>query len=137
MKKVQPAPDLRVLLLLLLLLRRKKLKPAAKAKSASTRAMSKEEQDELCDWVQNHPQLYNKKLDSYRDSAANARLWAEKAKEMGYDVELLVQWYRSTRTAYSRLRKKQSGAHDFTEREEWIVAKLGFLRGHIIPKGGK
>jgi len=92
-----------------------------------------EDEEAMVEWLKEHPLLYNKKLASYKDKGKKDSLWAEQATLLGKDVLNLTVWYRSIRTRYGRLVKKKSGtgAGERTDRDNWILEKFDFLKGHI------
>ena len=98
--------------------------------------LSPHEEEDMVNWLQAHPVLFNKKLTSYKDTARKELLWKEIAEQLGKPVMMLKTWYKRLRTRLGRLLKKpKSGAGvedgELTEREEWIVRNFEFMRAHI------
>ena len=98
--------------------------------------LSPQEEEDLVNWLQAHPVLFNKKLPSYKDTARKELLWKEIAEQLGKPVMMLKTCYNSLKTRLGRhLKKPKSGAGiedgELTEREEWIVHNFEFMRVHI------
>lgn len=86
----------------------------------------------MVEWLEDHPVLYNKKLNSYKDTAKKERLGLEKAAELGKPVLVLKTWYTSLRSRYGQLRKKSSNpVPELIEWEEWILKVFEFLWPHV------
>lgn len=107
--------------------------PKKKCRPKKTTDLSPAEEEDMAEWLMGNTIFYNKKLACYKNKERKEFLWAEKAREMDRSVDILQIWYRSIRTRYTRLLKKKSGeeAPEFTERDQWILTKMDFLRGHI------
>ncbi len=91
--------------------------PPAK-KEKKTRQLTVEEEGDMAEWLKVNPCLYNKKLETYRNTDMKKRLWEDKAAEFfNVDVEYLLSWYTSMRTKYGKLSKLStgSGAEELTE----------------------
>ncbi len=89
--------------------------PPAK-KEKKTRQLTVEEEDDMAEWLKMNPCLYNKKLETYRNTDMKKRLREDKAAEFSnIDVEYLLSW--SIRTRYAKLSKLPTGseAHELTE----------------------
>ncbi len=110
----------------------------------------------MTEWLKDNPCIYNKKLDSYRQTDMKKRLWIEKAKEFpNIDVECLMSCHKSMRTRFGKLSRLPTGsgaqdltereegilrkfcAQDLTEREEGILRKFCWLKTHISRQRGK
>jgi hypothetical protein len=96
--------------------------------------LTEEEEEAMVDWLRDHPEIYNKKLKSYKDAQSKESAWREKALLLNIDVAILKTWYNSLRTRYGRLRKKKSGDADpdHTDRDTWILRSFQFLAIHIV-----
>ena len=90
-------------------------------------------EEEIINWVKDHPMLYDKSLGAYRKCKDKKQMWTDKGKEYGLSYEDIITWYESLRTRYGRLTKKKSGAgaKKHTERETWILKNFQFLDLHI------
>ncbi len=87
-------------------------------KERKTRQLTVEEEDNMAEWLKMNPCLYNKKLETYRNTDMKKRLWQDKTAELSNcDVEYLLSWYKSMRTRYGKLSKLPtgSGAQELTE----------------------
>ncbi len=108
--------------------------PPAKRQKKQLRQLTHEEEEDMAEWLQSNPCLYNKKLESYRKTAMKKRLWEEKAAEFAnVDVDYLLGWYKYIRTRFGKLSKILSGtgAQEFMDRDAGIFIKFGFLKSHI------
>ena len=108
----------------------------AKRHEEACHTLSPQEEEDMVNWLQAHPVLFNKKLTSYKDTARKELLWKEIAEQLEKPVMMLKTWYKSLRTRLGRLLKKpKSGAGvedgELMEREEWIVRNFEFMRAHI------
>ncbi len=100
--------------------------PAGK-KEKKTRQLTVEKDDDIAEWLKMNPCLYNKKLETYRNTDMKKRLWEDKAAEFfNIDVEYLLSWYKSMRTRYGKLSKLPTGsqAQELTERDARILRKF-------------
>ncbi|XP_060572530.1 uncharacterized protein LOC132730586 [Ruditapes philippinarum] len=95
--------------------------------------LTAEDEESMVEWLRENPQIYNKKLSTYKDKCKKDALWAEQAQVLGKDVSMLIVWYRSIRTRFGKLTKPKSGAGtgDRTDRDQWILTKFEFLKPHI------
>ncbi len=109
-------------------------------KEKRLRQLTFEEEDDMAEWLKMNPCLYNKKLETYRNTDMKKRLWEEKAAEFSnVDVEYLLSWYKSMRTRYGKLSKLPTGtgAHELTERDAGILKKFAWLKSHISRQRGR
>jgi len=51
--------------------------------------LSREDEHQMVEWLEEHPIFYNKKMTSYKDTAKKEMMWMEKAAEMGKPVGVL------------------------------------------------
>lgn len=95
--------------------------------------LTAEDEESMVEWLRENPQIYNKKLSTYKDKGKKDALWAEQAQVLGKDVSMLIVWYRSIRTRFGKLTKPKSGAgtDDRTDRDKWILTNFEFLKPHI------
>lgn len=87
------------------------------------------EQEELMEqWLQSNEILYNKKLESYKDTKKKGYLWQQQAMLLEKTAEELQTWYTSLRTRFTKLKKKSGdGAVEPSERDEWVLANFACL----------
>ena len=97
-------------------------------------ALTSEQEEQMVEWLVEHPVLWNKKMKDYKDIQMKDALWREQAEKMDKDANELKVWYKSLRTRYGRLKKMPSGsgAPEFSDRDKWILQKLEFLRPYIV-----
>ena len=111
--------------------------PARKRKKALPLNLTRAQEVSMVEWLQDHPELFDKADASYKDSAKKKVLWDEKAKQLDQESgDMLMTWYRSMRTRYGKLYKIQnkSGAgtaQQATQRDQWILDNFKFFRPHI------
>uniref|UniRef100_UPI00358E3DCC uncharacterized protein n=1 Tax=Myxine glutinosa TaxID=7769 RepID=UPI00358E3DCC len=105
----------------------KKKKRRAKKTACS---LSVQDEELMLEFLQDNPVLWNMKMMDYRRTDKKGKIWEDQAQRMGKTSELLRGWFKSLRDNHTRLDKKKSGdgAPELTEREEWIMAKFGFLK---------
>ena len=89
----------------------------------------------MLEFLQDNHVLWNMKMTDYRRTDKKGKIWEGKiwedqAQRMDKTSELLRGWFKSLRDNHTRLDKKKSGdgSPELTEREEWIMAKFGFLK---------
>ena len=103
-------------------------KPALKKTKTYTN-LTMDQQEAMVEWLKTHEVLYNKKLESYKDTKKKAFLWQQQAEVIGVDVEMLKIWYNRLRTRYTKLKKMKSGngAPEHSERDQWVLNNFSFL----------
>ncbi len=94
---------------------------------------SDDEEDELLDWVQNNPCLWNRGLNSFKDTKKKDKLWHDKAKEKGYnDLEHIKGWWKDIKDQFVKLDKTDcksgDGAKFYTDRQQYILTRVAFYR---------
>jgi hypothetical protein len=96
--------------------------------------LTAQQEQEMIDWLREHPVLWNKKLRDYKDTTLKESMWMAQAEKLGKEVQMIKVWYKSIRTRFGRLKNKPSGTGDdeLTERDHWILTSCDFLRGHIF-----
>lgn len=102
--------------------------------------LSDDQEEDVIEWLKEHPVLYTKTMRDYKDRAKKMQLWEEKAKEMGLlNGMQLLTWYESMRTRLGKLTRSKSGdgAKELTERQQWVLDKFDFLLHHISRSGGR
>jgi len=112
---------------------RKHRKKSAATKSRETLNLSRSVEDDIVNWIKEHPSLYDKSLDAYRKMKDKKSLWTQKAASLDLTYHQLFTWYESLRTRFGRLSKSKSGqgSKRHTQREEWILKTFEFLKVHI------
>jgi hypothetical protein len=105
---------------------------AAKKKKRLT-DLTPEQEQEMVEWLEVHPLLWNKKMFDYKDKGKKEAFWITQADKMGKELEMIMTWYRSIRTRFGRLKKQPSGSGqaELTERDQWVLAHFEFLRPYI------
>ena len=109
----------------------------AKKKKMLT-ALTPEQEEDMVEWLSEHPVLWNKKMKDYKDIQMKDVLWRDQAAKLDKDVSEIQLWYKSLRSRFGRLKKlpSGSGALECSERDKWILLRLEFLRPFIadVPK---
>ena len=59
--------------------------------------LNEEEEEAMADWLGDHPELYIKKFNAYKDKVKKDTAWAEQAAILDKPVAFLLVWYRSVR----------------------------------------
>ncbi|CAH1274740.1 Hypp5408 [Branchiostoma lanceolatum] len=95
-------------------------------KDKTTVSLTEEEEQDLIEWVRDHPKLYKKRLKGYKNVQREEATWQEKASEIGKTSEHLKTWYRSMRT-----RMSEQGNEELTARDAWVKTNMSFLQIHI------
>ena len=72
----------------------------------------------MADWLGDHPELYNKKLNDYTYKVKKDAAWAEQTARLDNPVAFLMGWYRSIRTRYGKLTKMKWLATQTTQETE-------------------
>ena len=96
-------------------------------------AFTDKEEDATIEFLQNHPEIYNKEHERYADKYHKEALWVEIATELKLDANDVKQWYTSKRTTFGKVSKNKSGQApaSFTPRQQWVYDRMSFMRGHI------
>ncbi len=104
-----------------------------RVKPPGGKILYKEEEEELVLWIKERPMLYDMEDPRFVDTAGKAKLWVDRAEEMGVEPSELHKWYKSTRTAYGRIMDGKSGdpASSPSPRIRWMHQHLEFMRKHI------
>ncbi len=108
-------------------------------KHLTLRPLTLKEEENMAEWLQSNPCLYNKKLESYRKADMKKILWVDKAAEFtNIDVDYLLGWYKSIITHFRKLSKIPSGsvAQNLTDRDAGILSKFAFLKTFISRQRG-
>ncbi|KAJ3597124.1 hypothetical protein NHX12_003524 [Muraenolepis orangiensis] len=84
----------------------------------------------MCDFLRENAMLWDIKKTDYRKVDKKKRLWEDQAKAMGKTGKHLRGWFKSLRDTHTRLDKKKGGyvAPELTEREQWVMTNVGFLK---------
>uniref|UniRef100_UPI00358EA23D uncharacterized protein n=1 Tax=Myxine glutinosa TaxID=7769 RepID=UPI00358EA23D len=106
-----------------------KTKKKRRAKKTAC-SLSVQDEELMLEFLQDNPVLWNMNMTDYRRTKKKGKIWEDQAQRMGKTSELLRGWFKSLRDNHTRLDKKKSGdgAPELAEREEWIMAKFGFLK---------
>ena len=85
----------------------KKLSIQKQKKSKLVLDLSPEEEQDMVEWFESNPILYNRKLSSWKETVKKEKLWSDKSVEMGKTVDVIKIWYASLRCRYGKLKKKR------------------------------
>jgi hypothetical protein len=110
-----------------------KAKKAASKKKKRLTDLTPVQEQEMVEWLEFHPLLWNKKMMDYKDTGKKEAFWKTQAEKMEKDLEMIMTWYRSIRTRFGRLKKLPSGSgtSELTERDQWVLTQFEFLRPFI------
>ena len=91
----------------------------------------------IVEFVNQHPELYDKEHPRFHDRTRREALWAEISAELKLQPFDVRRWFESQRTCYGNLSKLQSGQalREMTKRQSWVYQQMGFLKTHIRRKG--
>ena len=112
--------------------------PAVMSKrSRIVTAFTDQEEDAIIEFLQSHPEIYDKEHERYADKYHKEALWVKIAKELKLDVNDVKRWYTSKRTTFGKVSKTKSGQAPatFTSRQKWVFDRMSFMRCHIRRKG--
>ena len=100
-------------------------------------AFADREEDAIIEFLQNHPEIYNKEHVRYADKYHKGALWVQVVKELRLDVNDVKYWYTSKRTTFGKVSKNKSGQapSSYTPRQKWVYDRMSFIRCHIRRKG--
>ncbi|XP_060758189.1 uncharacterized protein LOC132868911 isoform X3 [Neoarius graeffei] len=95
--------------------------------------LDSDQEEELVEWYISHPEMYDHNNKNYKRSDKKNKLLQEKAKEMGLMVRDIVTWFKTQRTAFTRLKSGKNGQakHPLTHRAQWVQDKFQFLAPHL------
>ena len=107
--------------------------PGGKKRRSKETKLTREQEDEVIQFVQDNPLLYDKADLNHKDSAKRERLWELKAEKMGLPKKGIKTWFNSQRSRYGQLVRKKSGqgAPRHTQKQQWLLQKMAFIRPHI------
>ena len=110
---------------------------AASQRRKTTHVFISDEQEQMLgEWVQEHPFLYDRGHQDFKDVHKKSKLFEEKGRTLEPPLtgKQLSTWLRSIRTRYGRLTKDKSGQarRDLTAREKWILQVFHFFGRHIV-----
>ena len=93
--------------------------------------------DAIIEFLQNHPEIYNKERARYADKYHKEALWVQIVKELRLDVNDVKRWYTSKRTTFGKVSKNKSGQApaSYTPRQKWVYDRMSFIRCNIRRKG--
>ena len=92
--------------------------------------LTAEQEDEVVQWIEAHPMLYNPNLTDYNSQQMKYQLWEDKARELGIHVTKLQGWWLSMRSMFGRL--SCDGPDQVTDRDRWVLTRFHFLRPYMI-----
>ena len=69
-------------------------------------AFTDKEEDAIIEFLQNHPEIYNKEHERYADKYHKEALWVEIATELKLDANDVKRWYTSKRTTFGKVSRK-------------------------------
>ena len=100
-------------------------------------AFTDREEDAIIEFLQNHPEIYNKEHERYADKYHKEALWVHIAKKLRLDVNDVKCWYTSKRTTFGKVSKNKSGQApaSYTPRHKWVYDRMSFICCHIRKKG--
>ncbi|XP_078288077.1 uncharacterized protein LOC144612370 [Rhinoraja longicauda] len=90
---------------------------------------NREEEEELVEWYESNPQLYDKNHQYYRNKAGTYSLLQTKAREFpNCTCAQLCMWFKSQRTRYGKLsrivNKPGATGKTFTLRQLWVIRQM-------------
>ena len=100
--------------------------------------ISEEDQDKIREFLLANDFLYNKHRDQWRNTQSRERKWEELSELIGRDSKDIKQWYQSTRSKLSDIKKKKvtpSGSgfevEGVTDKARRLWERFQFLLPHI------
>uniref|UniRef100_UPI00358E8264 uncharacterized protein n=1 Tax=Myxine glutinosa TaxID=7769 RepID=UPI00358E8264 len=111
-----------------------------KPKTKMARSLTKEEEDEVIEWLQSNRFLYDKSSFEFKNRQKKERAWLEMDQKMRMNPGDLYRWYTSLRTQYVKEVKKKetktrsgAGAVDdiMTPRITWLLEKFEFVKQYV------
>ena len=113
---------------------RKRTRPSKK--DVKDYPFTDDQQKEIADFVQLHPELYDKRHEKWLNPAWKQTLWMELARNFTDCSHLQVKKFvEKKRTDFGKIEKRESksgsAARPRTQREQKVVQVWGFLAGHI------
>ena len=99
--------------------------------------LSDSDEEALVEYIKNHPELYDKGHELFKNKGHKACLWERIAAQRHIKPEDARKWFETQRTRYGKLTAKKSGSGvtKQTPRQTWIENTFPFLDGHIRRKG--
>ena len=94
------------------------------------------QENAIVEFVQEHPELYDKEHGRFHDRHRKEALWAEISAELKLQPFDIRRWFKSQKTHYGKLSKLQScqAPREITKRQSWVYQQMGFLKTHIRRK---
>ena len=114
--------------------------------------LTKDQEEDMVIWLSDHTEIYNKMSDDFWEG--KTQLWTEKADDLNEKAKkaaedaglqapkvqltekILQTWFRSMRTQYGKLLKKNfsgEGKKRIGVRAKWLLEKFKFMKNHIQP----
>ena len=72
-----------------------------------------DKEDAIIEFLQNHPEIYNKEHERYADKYHKEALWVEIATELKLDANDVKRWYTSKRTTFGKVSKNNQDRSGF------------------------
>jgi len=102
----------------------------------TSRKLTAEEESSVAEWIRANPCIYDKGDLEHKDRGKRARLFQEKAEQLGgLQAKDLQTWYTAQRNSYGKLVKRApsgAGAVPLTDRQTWLLGQFDFLRSHMV-----
>ena len=96
----------------------------------NTSSLTLQEENQMVDWLEDNPMLWNTFMMDYKCRDKKKKLWDDQAALMGKSYQTIFTWYTSARDTHTKLIKTKSGsgAQRFTERECWLLERFKFRK---------
>ena len=107
---------------------------------------TREEEDLLADWIEDHPCLYNDTLADFHNRGLKDHLWQQFAEKIGPSctAEFAITHYNSLRARLNHImimldpkrRDPKSGSEgkQCTDKDQWIERQISILRSFIVHR---
>ena len=114
-----------------------------KRKTKMARYLTKEEEDEVIEWLRTNQFLCDKSSFEFKNHPKKERAWLEMDHKMRLNSGDLYRWYTSLRTQYVKEVKKKENAtrsgagavNDImTPRITWLLEKFEFVKQYVCHR---
>ena len=100
-----------------------------------------EQEEDVADWLKDHPALYDKKHVDFKKKEKKDYLFQQKADQLKIPMLVLKKWFESRRTDYGKLSAELAGksgdaASNMSARNQWTVRTFDFMKSHITRLSG-